>query len=137
MRSLKGNITMKIYITGVYVNDQARAEKFYCDILGFKVKHNIPMGEFSWLTVSQTGAADEVELSLEPDVHPAVGPYRDALVADGIPLASFQVDDIEAEFGRLQDAGVTFTQEVKDFGQYKTAVLDDTCGNLIQLLQMN
>ena len=127
---------MKIYITSVFVDDQSKAEKFYCDVLGFKVRNDIPMGEFRWLTISQTGAEGEVELLLEPSAHPAVGPYRDALKADGIPLASFQVEDLDAEYKRLVDAGVVFTQEAKDFGSFKSAVLDDTCGNLIQLVQM-
>lgn len=87
--------------------------------------------------MSQTGAEGEVELLLEPSAHPAVGPYRDALMADGIPLASFQVGDLEAEYARLTGAGVKFTQEIMDMGNHKSAVLDDTCGNLIQLVQMN
>lgn len=126
---------MKIHITSVFVDDQSRAEKFYCDILGFKVKDDVPLGEFRWLTVSQTGAEGEVELLLEPSAHPAVGPYRDALMADGIPLASFLVDDLEAEYKRLKSAGVEFTQDVTDMGNIRMAVLDDTCGNLIQLVQ--
>ncbi|MES0808915.1 VOC family protein [Roseibium sp. SCPC15] len=126
---------MKIYITSVFVDDQTKAEEFYCDILGFKVKDDIPLGEFRWLTVSQTGAEGETELLLEPSAHPAVGPYRDALMADGIPLASFLVDDLEAEHKRLENAGVEFTQGVTDLGTVKVAVLNDTCGNLVQLVQ--
>lgn len=126
---------MKIHIMSVFVDDQSRAEKFYCDILGFKVKDDVPLGEFRWLTVSQTGADGEVELLLEPSAHPAVGPYRDALMADGIPLASFLVDDLEAEYKRLKSVGVEFTQDVTDMGNIRMAVLDDTCGNLIQLVQ--
>lgn len=127
---------MKIYITSVFVDDQSKAQAFYCDILGFKVRNDIPMGEFRWLTVSQTGAEGEVELLLEPSAHPAVAPYREALMADGIPLASFKVDDLDAEVSRLKEAGVEFTQEVLEMGNVRTAVLNDTCGNLIQLLQM-
>lgn len=127
---------MKIYITRVFVDDQSKAQAFYCDILGFRVRNDIPMGEFRWLTVSQTGAEGEVELLLEPSAHPAVGPYREALIADGIPLASFMVDDLDAEVSRLKDAGVEFTQEVMEMGNVRTAVLNDTCGNLVQLLQM-
>ena len=127
---------MKLYVTSVFVDDQSKAEKFYCDLLGFKVNKDIPLGEFRWLTVSQTGAEGEMELLLEPSAHPAVGPYRDALMTDGIPLASFMVDDLEAEYNRLKDAGVAFTQDVTDMGNCMTAVLNDTCGNLIQLLQM-
>ena len=127
---------MKIYVTSVFVDDQSKAERFYCDILGFRVKNDIPMGEFRWLTVSETGTEGEVELLLEPNAHPAVGPYRDALMADGIPLASFKVDDLDAEYNRLTEAGVEFTQDVTDMGNLKGAVLNDTCGNLIQLIQM-
>ncbi|MEM9633618.1 MAG: VOC family protein [Pseudomonadota bacterium] len=126
---------MKIYITSVYVDDQSKAEKFYCDILGFKVKDDVPIGEYRWLTVSQSGSEGEVELLLEPNAHPAVGPYRDALMADGIPLSSFLVDDLDAEHKRLESAGVEFTQGVTDMGTVKMAVLNDTCGNLIQLVQ--
>ena len=127
---------MKIYVTSVFVDDQSKAEKFYCDILGFKVRNDIPMGDYRWLTVSETGTEGEVELLLEPSAHQAVGPYRDAIMADGIPLASFQVDDLEAEYKRLTDAGVEFAQDVIDMGNLKAAVLNDTCGNLIQLIQM-
>lgn len=128
---------MRIYITSIFVDDQSRAEKFYCDVLGFKVKNDVSLGEYRWLTVSQTGAEGEVELLLEPSAHPAVAPYRDALMADGIPLASFQVDDLDAEYQRLSEAGVEFTQDVKDLGNLKSAVFNDTCGNLIQLVQMH
>jgi len=127
---------MKIYITGVYVDDQEKAAKFYTEILGFKIKNDIPVGEYRWLTVSQNGEDGEVELLLEPSVHRAVAPYREALVADGIPLASFQVDDLVAEHKRLADLGVKFTQEVTDADAYKIATFDDTCGNLIQLIEM-
>lgn len=127
---------MKIYITGVYVDDQEKAAKFYTEVLGFKIKNDIPVGEYRWLTVSQNGEDGEVELLLEPSVHRAVAPYREALVADGIPLASFQVDDLAAEHKRLADLGVKFTQEVTDAGAYKIATFDDTCGNLIQLIEM-
>ena len=127
---------MKIYITGVYVDDQEKAAKFYTEILGFKIKNDIPVGEYRWLTVSQNGEDGEVELLLEPSVHRAVAPYREALVADGIPLASFQVDDLVAEHKRLADLGVEFTQEVTDADAYKIATFDDTCGNLIQLIEM-
>lgn len=128
---------MKIHITSVFVDDQSKAERFYCDLLGFKVKDDVPLGEFRWLTVSQTGTEGEVELLLEPSAHPAVGPYREALMADGIPLASFLVDDLEAEHARLANAGVEFTQGVTDMGNIRMAVLNDTCGNLIQLVQKN
>jgi len=127
---------VKIYITSVFVDDQLKAERFYCDLLGFKVKNDISLGEFRWLTVSQSVAEGEVQLLLEPSAHPAVAPYRDAMMADGIPLASFLVDDLDAEHDRLTDAGVASTQKVRDLGDHKSAVFNDTCGNLIQLVQM-
>lgn len=127
---------MQIYITSVFVDDQAKAEKFYCDVLGFKKNKDIPLGKYRWLTVSQTGSEGEVELLLEPSAHPAVAPYRDALKKDGIPLASFKVDDLVSEHKRLTDLDVTFTQDIMDAGAYKIATLDDGCGNLIQLIEM-
>lgn len=127
---------MRLHVMSVFVDDQSKAIDFYTNILGFTKKHDIPMGEARWLTVSESGADGEVEVLLEPAGHPAVGPYRAALVEDGIPLASFAVDDLEAEAKRLRELGVEFTQPVVEHGGYKTAVLDDTCGNLIQLVQL-
>ncbi|NLF03676.1 MAG: VOC family protein [Actinomycetales bacterium] len=125
----------RIYITSVFVDNQAAALAFYTDVLGFVVKNDVPLGEHRWLTVVSPDD-DGVELLLEPSAHPAVGPYRDALVADGIPLASFVVEDLEAEHERLTALGVRFTQEPLAMGPVMTAVLDDTCGNLIQLAQL-
>ncbi len=127
---------MKIYVTSVLVNDQREALKFYTEKLRFEKKHDIPMGEYNWLTVTGKGDPDGTELLLEPSVHPAVAPYRSALVADGIPATSFQVDDLNVEYERLRDEGVIFTQQPMESGNVKTAVLDDTCGNLIQLIEM-
>ncbi|UTW57297.1 VOC family protein [Kordiimonas sp. SCSIO 12603] len=127
---------MKIYVTGVFVDDQDKAEKFYCDILGFKLKNNIPLGENRWLTVVSDEEPEGTELLLEPSDHPAVKPYKDALVADGIPAHSFQVKDLDAERKRLGDMNVRFTQEPMDAGPVRMALLDDTCGNLIQLIEM-
>ncbi|MFI6522181.1 VOC family protein [Spirillospora sp. NPDC050679] len=126
---------MKIYVTSVFVDDQAKALRFYTDVLGFVKKTDIPLGEgASWLTVAAPGQ-EEVELLLEPAGHPAVKPYREALIADGIPLASFAVDDAQAEFERLKGLGVRFVQEPLAQGPVVTAVFDDTCGNLIQIVQ--
>ncbi|MGB3184340.1 MAG: VOC family protein [Ornithinimicrobium sp.] len=125
---------MKITLTSIFVDDQQEALAFYTDVLGFTKHHNISMGEHSWLTVVSPDAPDGPELLLEPAEHPAVKPYRDALVEDGIPLAQFSVDDVEAEHERLVERGVTFTQPPTDAGEVMTAVLDDTCGNLIQLI---
>ncbi|CAL9279970.1 MULTISPECIES: VOC family protein [Streptomyces] len=125
---------MKIQLTSVFVDDQAKALRFYTDVLGFVTKHDVPVGETDrWLTVVPADDPDGTELLLEPSHHPAVKPYRDALVADGIPLAVFAVDDVRAEYERLREHGVRFTQEPLDMGPVTTAVFDDTCGNLIQI----
>lgn len=124
---------MRIKVTSVFVDDQDKALKFYTDVLGFMKKTEIPLGEHSWLTVVSPDDPDGIELLLEPDGHPAVGPFRDALVSDGIPMASFTVDDVRAETERLRKRGVVFTQEPLQYGPVTTAVFDDTCGNLIQI----
>ncbi len=124
---------MRINLTSVLVDDQAKALTFYTDVLGFTKKTDIPMGEHSWLTVVSPDDPDGVELVLEPDSHPAVGPFKDALVADGIPFTSFAVTDVQAEYDRLTALGVTFTQPPTAMGPVTTAVFDDTCGNLIQI----
>ncbi|RSS80271.1 VOC family protein [Streptomyces sp. WAC06614] len=125
---------MKIHLTSVFVDDQAKALRFYTEVLGFVVKHDVPVGGSDrWLTVVSPEDPDGVELLLEPAGHPAVKPYRDALVQDGIPLAQFAVEDVHAEYARLRALGVRFTQEPTETGPVTTAVLDDTCGNLIQL----
>ena len=124
---------MKINLASIFVDDQDKALRFYTEVLGFVKKTEVPLGEFRWLTVVSPQAPDGVELVLEPDNHPAVPPFRDALVADGIPFTSFAVDDVQAEYERLTALGVTFTQPPLDMGPVTTAVLDDTCGNLIQV----
>ena len=126
---------MKIYVTNVFVDDQSKALEFY-SLLGFQPKRDIPLGENRWLTVTSPEEPDGVELLLEPSEHPAVAPFKRALVADGIPAASFQVADLDAEFKRLRGRGVGFVQEPMAAGPVRMAVLDDTCGNLIQLVQM-
>lgn len=126
---------MKIRLTSVFVEDQSRAHDFYTGTLGFQTKHDIPMGEFRWLTVVSPEEPEAAELLLEPNVHAAAKSYQAALRADGIPCASFEVDDIDAEHARLSEAGVRFTSEPVDMGDSKIAVLDDTCGNLVQLYQ--
>ncbi|MCB1466966.1 MAG: VOC family protein [Rhizobiaceae bacterium] len=127
---------MRTYVTSVFVDDQAKALDFYTGKLGFEMKNDIPLGDNRWLTVVSAEQPDGTELLLEPSDHPAVKPYKEALVADGIPAASFQVDDLDAEFGKLKAGGVAFTQEPMDAGPVRMAVFDDTCGNLIQLVQM-
>jgi catechol 2,3-dioxygenase-like lactoylglutathione lyase family enzyme len=124
---------MRITVTSVLVDDQDKALRFYTEVLGFRLKTEIPMGEHRWLTVVGPDDPDGVELSLEPDAHPAVAPFKAALVADGIPFTSFEVDDVETEAARLQALGVVFTQPPRSMGGFATAILDDTCGNLIQI----
>ncbi|GAC70144.1 VOC family protein [Gordonia soli] len=126
---------MRIELTSLFVDDQSKAHSFYTDVLGFTTRHNIPIGDDFWLTVASPDAPEGPELLLEPAGHPAVKPYRDALAADGIPLAQFTVDDIAGEHARLTGLGVVFTQPPTDIGPALIAVFDDTCGNLIQLIQ--
>ncbi|WP_182112287.1 MULTISPECIES: VOC family protein [unclassified Actinotalea] len=123
----------RITVMSVFVDDQQEALRFYTDVLGFEKRTEVPLGEHSWLTVGSPDQADGPEILLEPSEHPAVAPFRDALVADGIPFASFGVPDVRAEYERLVGLGVRFTQEPLTMGPVTTAVLDDTCGNLIQL----
>ena len=125
---------LRIRLTSLYVDDQRAALKFYTEVLGFIKHHEIPLGDDLWLTVVSPDTPDGPELMLEPSRHPAVKPYRDALVEDGIPLAQFAVDDVESEHSRLTEAGVSFTQPPSDIGTAVVAVFDDTCGNLIQLI---
>lgn len=127
---------MRIYVTSVFVDDQRKALKFYTDILGFQKKNEIPLGEAAWLTVVSPQDPDGTELLLEPDGHPAVRPYKQALVEDGIPAASFAVEDVHAEHARLSSLGVRFTQPPLEAGNVVMAVFDDTCGNLIQLVHV-
>ena len=127
---------MRITLASVLVDDQDKALRFYTEVLGFTLKHDIPMGEARWITVVSPDVPDGTELVLEPDGHPAAKPFKDALVSDGIPFTAFEVDDVAAEFERLQGLGVRFTQEPTNMGPVTTAVLDDTCGNLIQIQQV-
>ena len=124
---------MRINVTSVFVDDQSKALTFYTDVLGFVKKNDLPAGEHRWLTVVSPEAPDGVELLLEPDEHPAARPFKEALVADGIPFTSFAVTDVQAEFDRLSARGVTFVQPPTPMGPVTTAVFDDTCGNLIQI----
>ena len=124
---------MRITLTSVLVDDQDKALAFYTDILGFRKKTDLPIGEHRWLTVVSPDVPDGVELLLEPDEHPAAKPFKAALVEDGIPFTSFEVDDVHAEYERLRALGVRFTQEPAAMGTVTTAVLDDTCGNLVQI----
>ena len=124
---------MRISLTSVLVDDQDRALRFYTEVLGFRMRTEIPMGEHRWLTVVAPDDPDGVQLSLEPDAHPAARQFKAALVADGIPFTSLEVDDVEAEAARLASLGVVLTQPPTTMGGFTTAILDDTCGNLIQI----
>jgi len=128
---------MRIVLTSINVPDQDQALRFYTEVLGFVKKAEVPLGEHRWLTVAAPDQPDGPELSLEPDDHPAVRPFKEALVSDGIPITSFAVDDVRKEHERLRGLGVQFTQEPTEMGPVTTAVFDDTCGNLIQIAQYN
>jgi catechol 2,3-dioxygenase-like lactoylglutathione lyase family enzyme len=125
---------MRINLASVLVDDQEKALQFYAEVLGFQEKANVPLGEHRWITVVSPEDPDGTELVLEPDEHPAAKPFKKALVADGIPFTAFAVDDVPAEYERLRGLGVHFTQQPADMGPVTTAVLDDTCGNLIQIV---
>jgi catechol 2,3-dioxygenase-like lactoylglutathione lyase family enzyme len=124
---------VRINVTSVLVDDQDKALKFYTEVLGFEKRTEVPLGEHRWLTVVSPEQPDGVELLLEPDTHPAARAFKAALQEDGIPFTSFAVDDVEAEHTRLTNLGVHFTQPPTTMGPVTTAVLDDTCGNLIQI----
>lgn len=124
---------MKIQTVSVFVDDQQRALEFYTEKLGFTVGADVPMGEFRWLTVVDPASPEGTQLSLEPKVHPAVSPFTDALLEDGIPFFVLGVDDVAAEYDRLHGLGVEFTQAPIDHGPVVTAVFSDTVGNLVQL----
>lgn len=124
---------MRIHLASVFVDNQDKALRFYTEVLGFVKKTEVPLGEHRWLTVVSPEDANGTELVLEPDSHPAVGPFRRALVEDGIPFTSFAVKDVQGEYERLRSAGVQFTQAPANMGPVTTAVFDDTCGNLIQI----
>ncbi len=127
---------MRIYVMSVFVDDKKKALEFYTEVLGFEKKQDIPLGEASWLTVVSPDQPTGTELLLEPDGHPAAKPFKNALVEDGIPFTSFAVDDVQAEFDRLRAKGVRFTQEPTEIGGVTSAVFDDTCGNLIQIVKL-
>lgn len=126
---------MRIRTTSVFVDDQRAALRFYTEVLGFRTRHDVPLGEYAWLTVVAADDPDGVELLLEPDAHPAVPPFRAALMEDGIPAVSFAVTDIHATHAALSAQGVRFVQPPVDHGTVLTAVFDDTCGNLVQITQ--
>ncbi|WP_034341711.1 VOC family protein [Deinococcus misasensis] len=126
---------MKIAVTSIFVSDQQKALEFYTKVLGFQKKTDVPAGAYRWLTVVSPESPEGLELLLEPEGHPAVLPFKQALAEDGIPYLSLAVQDVQAEHDRLTKAGVHFTQPPVHLGPVTTAVFDDTCGNLVQLAQ--
>ncbi|EIM06829.1 hypothetical protein A1A1_09786 [Planococcus antarcticus DSM 14505] len=127
---------MNIIVTSLFVEDQDEALKFYSETLGFVKKHDLPIGEFRWITVVSPDNQQGTELVLEPNVHPAAKEYQQKIFAEGVPATMFGVDDVQKEYERLLEHGVIFTVVPTEMGTVKIAVFDDTCGNLIQLTQM-
>jgi catechol 2,3-dioxygenase-like lactoylglutathione lyase family enzyme len=126
---------MRIKLTSIMVDDQDKALRFYTEVLGFRKKHDIPVGEYRWITVTSPEGPDDLELALEPNANPAGKTFQAAMFSQGLPLAAFEVSDIAAEFARLTANGVGFTQKPTAAGPVTLAVFADTCGNLIQLYQ--
>jgi len=126
---------MLIRLTSIMVDDQDKAIRFYTDVLGFKKKHDIPVGEYRWITVTSPEGPDDVELALEPNANPAGKTFQEAMFKQGIPIAAFEVSDIKGEFARLTAQGVAFLRPPAPAGPVTLAVFADTCGNLIQLYQ--
>ena len=127
---------MRIKLTSIMVDDQTKALRFYTEVLGFTKKHDIPVGEYRWITVTGEGR-DDLELALEPNANPAGKAFQEAMFTQSIPVAAFEVSDIRAEFARLTAQGVAFTREPTPAGPVTLAVFSDTCGNLIQIHQRN
>jgi len=134
---LKRGLDMRINLTSIFVRDQQKALEFYTEVLGFAKKTDLPVGQYRWLTIVSQDDPDGVELLLEPNAHPAARAYQEAIFADGIPSASFAVDDIRIETQRLKKLGVVFQTEPTDIGPATIAIFDDTCGNLIQMAQVS
>jgi glyoxylase I family protein len=126
---------MKIKLTSIMVDDQDKALEFYTAVFGFVKKHDIPVGEYRWITVVSREEPTNVELALEPNGNPAGKTYQEALFKQGIPATAFEVDDVEQEYRRLKERGVVFTQAPMQAGPVTIAICADTCGNLIQLYQ--
>jgi glyoxylase I family protein len=126
---------MRIKLTSIMVDDQDKALAFYTDVFGFVKKHEIPVGEYRWLTVVSPQGLDDVELSLEPNANPAGRAFQEAMFTQRIPIAAFEVDDLDAEWLRLKSRGVVFIQDPTSAGPVRIAICSDTCGNLVQLYQ--
>nr|WP_263315142.1 VOC family protein [Mammaliicoccus sp. Marseille-Q6498] len=128
---------MRVIATSIFVEDQDKAKQFYTDVLGFEVKHDLPMGEFRWLALVDNSSDNQVEVILEPNNHKVAKDYQKGLYEAGIPVTMFGTDDLNKEVDELKDKGVKFQTEPVDMDGFKFAIFDDSCGNLIQLLQQN
>ena len=128
---------MRIKLNSVMVDDQQKALEFYTDVLGFVTKHDIPVGEYRWITVVSPEGRDDLELALEPNANPAGRTFQEALFEQGIPATAFESADVEQDFQRLRAKGVVFTTSPTNMGAVTIAIFADTCGNLIQLYQPN
>ncbi|MCJ2519757.1 MAG: VOC family protein [Candidatus Thermoplasmatota archaeon] len=126
---------MRITLSSVFVDDQDKALQFYTKVLGFVKKEELPAGEFKWLTVVSPEGPDGVELLLEPNATQLARTYQEGCLEAGIPATSFAVEDIQGEYERMKGLGVVFHQEPTRTGSVTVAVFDDTCGNLVQLVQ--
>jgi catechol 2,3-dioxygenase-like lactoylglutathione lyase family enzyme len=126
---------ISVKLTSIMVDDQDRARRFYVDKLGFVIKHDIAMGGANWLTLTAPDAPDGVELLLEPTGHPASVTFQAALYRDGIPLTQLYTADLQVEYARLTALGVAFRSEPKAMGPARFVDFDDTCGNLIRLVE--
>ncbi|HWF12056.1 MAG TPA: VOC family protein [Bryobacteraceae bacterium] len=127
---------MKIKLTSIYVDDQEKALRFYTEVLGFVKKADFSQGPFRWLTVASPEDPDGTELQLALNNNPAAKAYQEALLQQGQPAAMFYSDDVEADYERMKACGANFTMPPKDVTASKIALLDDTCGNLIQITQL-
>lgn len=126
---------IRITTTSIFVNDQQNALDFYTNVLGFRIKDDIPVGEFRWITIVSEGEEQGTELLLEPNNLRAAKNYQESIFVDGIPAQMFGVDNLEKEYDRLCSLGVKFTMKPITMDGYSMAIFDDTCGNLVQLLQ--
>ncbi|MBR3121634.1 MAG: VOC family protein [Oceanobacillus sp.] len=126
---------MKIIVTSIFVEDQDKALQFYSETLGFVKKHDVPAGEFRWITLVSPDDQDGTEIVLEPNNNPIAKDYQNRLFEEGIPVTMFGVEDIHKEYERLLQLGVKFTMKPTKMGDITIAVFDDTCGNLIQIMQ--
>ena len=126
---------MKIIVTSIFVQNQDKALEFYSETLGFVKKHDVPAGEFRWITLVSPDNQGGTELVLEPNDNQAAKDYQKRLFEQGIPVTMFGVDDVRKEYDRLLKHGVKFTMEPTKMGDVTIAVFDDTCGNLIQIIQ--